>query len=305
MKNFFIVNKAARSGNAVQIWEEIAGYLSDNEIEYEVFFTERKSHATELASMLTSKGQEINLFVMGGDGTLNEALNGIKDFENTYYCPLPSGSANDFVNGINLEGSALEILKRAINCDTPKVIDIGQVKYDGGSRLFGVSAGIGVDAFVCLQAETSTLKKILNKIKMGSATYGLLTVGDIFSMPLADATIIHDGVEKKIKDCVFAAAMNCPAEGGGIKMVPYAKADSGKLSAFVAHDISRLRCFCLLPFLVAGKHENKKGFDFIDFTKMEIKLAKPMCVHADGEHVGFFDYVEYSCLKESLKIKGF
>ncbi len=312
MKNVFIANKASRSGKAAQLWEEIEQYLKAENVEYEVHFTDGPGHATQLAKAATSGGEDIHLFVMGGDGTLNEALNGIQDFDHTFYTPIPSGSANDFVSGIGLKGSALEILKRALASEEYKLFDIGKISYekDGveDSRLFGVSSGIGVDAYVCLQALDSKLKNFLNKFGLGSATYGILTVGDIFTMPFSDAiiTTYFNGEEKqmKIKNAIFAAALNCRAEGGGVPMAPDAKADDGFLTAFVAHDISRFRCFALLPKLLAGKHVGKEGFDLLNFDKMEIKMNEPMCVHADGEHVGFLKDITFECLSSTLKICG-
>ncbi|WP_405376339.1 diacylglycerol/lipid kinase family protein [Pseudobutyrivibrio sp.] len=308
MKNIFIVNKASRTGRAADVWDELEAYLKSENIEYEAHFTAGANDATEFAKAATSSGQKVALFVMGGDGTLNEALNGIVDFENTLYTPLPSGSANDFVSGIGLEGDALEILKRALATEEYKIFDMGKVIYDGGQRLFGVSSGIGVDAYVCLQALTSRLKKFLNKFGLGSATYGLLTVGDIFTMPFSDAHITRwfkDEVEEKdVKGTIFAAAMNCRAEGGGIPMAPNAKPDSGYLTAFYAHDISRLKCLTLLPVLVAGKHEGKGGFDLLNFDKIRIQMKDKMCVHVDGEHVGFFEDITFECIPHALKIRG-
>ncbi len=309
MKNFFIVNKASRTGKAQETWNEIEAFLNENKIEYQVRFTAGASDATKFANEATSNGEKVALFVMGGDGTLNEALNGIVDFENTFYTPLPSGSANDFVNGIGLKGSAVDILKRAINTEDYRVFDVGKVITENGERLFGVSAGIGVDAYVCLQALTSKLKKFLNRFGLGSATYSLLTVGDIFTMPFSDAVITSwkdgDRFEAEVKSVIFAAAMNCRAEGGGVPMAPKATPDSGYLTCFYAHDVSRLKCFMLLPVLVAGKHEGKKGFDLLNFDKIHIKLNKSMCVHADGEHVGFFSEIKYECMPQILKIRGF
>lgn len=309
MRNVFIVNKSSRTGKAADTWKELEGYLQKNKIEYEVHFTTGAGDATEFARKATSAGEQVGLFVMGGDGTLNEALNGICDFENTIYTPLPSGSANDYVRGIGLQGDAVEILDRALKTEEYKSYDIGKVIYEGGERLFGVSAGIGVDAYVCLQALDSKLKKFLNRFGLGSATYGILTVGDIFTMPFSDAEITtwYKGQksETEVKGIIFAAAMNCKAEGGGIPMAPKAKPDSGFLTAFYAHDTSRLKCFCLLPYLVAGKHEGKPGFDFLNFDKVNIRMKSPMCVHADGEHVGFFEEIQFECIPQVLKIRGF
>lgn len=308
MRNVFIVNKASRTGKAADTWNEIESYLRMSEADYEVHFTAGAGDATEFARQATSIGETVALFVMGGDGTLNEALNGIADFENTLYTPLPSGSANDFVGGIGLEGDALSILKRALSTEDYRRFDIGKLICDGGERLFGVSAGIGVDAYVCLQALDSKLKKFLNRFGLGSATYGLLTVGDIFTMPFSDAVITSwfqgKKQETEVKGIIFTAAMNCKAEGGGIPMAPQAKPDSGFLTAFYAHDISRIKCLSLLPLLVAGNHEGRKGFDFLNFDKIHIKMKQSMCVHADGEHVGFFDEITFQCMPQALKIRG-
>ena len=313
MKNIFIVNTASRTGKTKETWEKLKVYLDELNLEYEAYVTTGPADATNFAKKVTEKGEKVGLFVMGGDGTLNEALNGIEDFENTYYTPLPTGSANDFVGGIGLEGDVFEIVDRALQSENYKLFDIGKIKYtkdgENKARLFGVSAGIGVDAYVCLQALDSKLKRFLNIFGAGSATYGLLTVGDIFTMPFSDAKLKIDYEGKsevrEIKSTIFAAAMNCRAEGGGIPMAPMATADSGHLCAFVAHDISRLRCLTLLPSLVAGKHMGKDGFDLIDFDRIEISMEDKMCVHADGEHVGFLNNIVFECMPQKLKIRGF
>ena len=161
---------------------------------------------------------------------------------------------------------------------------------------------------MCLQALDSRLKKFLNIFGAGSATYGILTIGDIFTMPFSDAKVTIDYKGKteirNIKSTIFAAAMNCKAEGGGIPMAPGAAADSGYLTAFIAHDISRFRCLTLLPSLVTGKHMGKEGFDLIDFDRIEINMADKMCVHADGEHVGFLKNLLFECMPQILKIRG-
>ena len=74
MKNYFIVNKASRTGKAAETWNEIQDYLEKNKIEYQALFTTGAGDATEFAKKITSQGEKVGLFVMGGDGTLNEAL---------------------------------------------------------------------------------------------------------------------------------------------------------------------------------------------------------------------------------------
>ncbi len=305
MKYYFIVNKASKTGKAQIMWNELENELKLREVEYEAYFTEGPGHATALADMICSKEGKINLCVCGGDGTLNEALNGMKDFDRVDLCYFPLGSANDFARGVGLKGSPVEILDRVLKEEKAKSIDIGEVIYDGGSKRFAVSAGVGVDAYVCLQALTSKLKKFLNFFRMGQLTYGLLTIGDIFTMPTYDAVAVADGKEVNFKKLIFACAMNCPYEGGGIPMVPYAKPTSGHLSTLAAHDMSRIKCLTMLPSLISGAHVNTNGgFSFIDFERMEVTIAHPMCVHADGEHCGFHDHITFVCHRNFLRIRG-
>ena len=75
MEKVFIVNKASRTGKAEGVWNKIEEYLKSEGVDYEVHFTAKAYDATEFAKKATSSGEEVHIFVMGGDGTLNEALN--------------------------------------------------------------------------------------------------------------------------------------------------------------------------------------------------------------------------------------
>lgn len=310
---FCIVNKASRNGNSVKLWHELETMIKEHNVEYEVHYTNGADDATHYARLACENAEEmgktIDLIVFGGDGTLNEAINGISDFSLVNMCYIPSGTANDFAKGVGLKDSPKEILRRILESSDIKKIDLGEVRYNNKygikRRRFAVSAGVGLDAYVCKQVEVSVLKKILNFIGLGQATYGILTVFDLFTMKLANATICaDDGEEVSIGKGIFLAAMNCPMEGGGIPMVPYANASSGKLSYICAADISRSKCFILLLSLLKGKHVGKKGLRFADFNKLSIKLDKPSWVHSDGESVGFLEELEIVCLPQAMNIKG-
>lgn len=310
---FCIVNKASRTGKSVKLWNELEGILKSHNVEYEVHFTKGADDATHYARLAcenaAESGKTYDLVVFGGDGTLNEAINGISDFSLINMCYIPTGTANDFARGIGLKETPQEILTRILENGTVTPVDLGEIRYKNKygikRRRFAVSAGVGLDAFVCKQVETSKLKKFLNLIGMGQATYGILTVFDLFTMKLADATIqADDGQEIRIGKGIFLAAMNCPMEGGGIPMVPYANATSGHLSYICASDISRGKCFLLLLSLLGGKHVGKKGLRFADFNKLTVKLNKPSCVHSDGEHVGFLEEFEIVCHPGVMKLKG-
>lgn len=101
-KYFFIVNRCGGKGRTIHIWKQLEALLKKKNISYEVFFTEYESHAEVLAAELTSKNKEIKLIIVGGDGTINGVLNGIKDFNTAKIGIIPSGSGNDIARELKI-----------------------------------------------------------------------------------------------------------------------------------------------------------------------------------------------------------
>ena len=77
---YFIINPQSRSGAALAIWRRLGKILTDNHIRYHRFFTRYRGHAAVLAARLSDHtGSRDVIAVLGGDGTLNEVINGLKD----------------------------------------------------------------------------------------------------------------------------------------------------------------------------------------------------------------------------------
>ena len=188
---YFIVNRKSKTGKAAEIWRELEQVLKERKIPYHAYTTKYYRHATELADQICSKPGKINLVVVGGDGTVNEVLNGMHDFDRVTFGCIPSGSANDFARGFGLAGTPREILERMLDAKEEEYLDFGQVTYgeEGLTRRFIVSSGVGVDADVCRQALDAPIKKVLNRFHLGQLTYVVLTVKTLFTMPLMDAEV--------------------------------------------------------------------------------------------------------------------
>ncbi len=307
-KYYFIVNVTSRSGKAKAMWQEVEAAIKDKGIDYTAYVTEREGHAKELAAGICEAANEnnkISLIVLGGDGTANEVLDGMCNFEHVRFGYIPSGSGNDLARGMGINGTALENLDRVLDCKQAVPMDLGEVTYklDGKehTRKFAISSGIGVDADVCKQALTSKLKGFLNSIGLGSLTYILLTIKAFFTMPSTEAEISFDGGPiRKIKRVIFIVAMNHKCEGGGVKMAPDASATDGKLSVLLAHGVSRFRAFFLLPFVQAGKHLKFKAFEIVECVSYELKTHDPSVLHFDGEYGGEPKELSVRCLPGML-----
>lgn len=306
---YFIVNEKSKSGNAKQIWKEIEEVLKVRNVSYQAFVSEYRGHAGKLAAEISAMDDDdICLVAVGGDGTANEVINGITDFEKVRFGVIPTGSGNDLARGLSLSKDPKNGVIHILNAmkktrEDTWCMDLGEVSFGEEKRLFAISAGIGLDALVCKKALKSKIKDLLNKIRLGKLTYLVLTVQSLFTMQTADAELIFDqeeGLQKR--GMIFTAAMNFKAEGGGVPMAPAASARDGKLSFCEAAGIPKWRTFLCLPFLVAAKHTSIKGFSVTDAKECTIRLNRPMVVHADGEYCGEVMEVHFHCLPGKLRV---
>lgn len=300
----FIVNITSGSGRAKKVWEELQDYLQEHQVRYKAHFTEYEGHADYIADRLCNMDRDVvRIVVVGGDGSVNEVVNGMHDFEKVKFGYIPTGSGNDFARGMGITGTPTENLIRILNAKETTPVDLGMVRWDDKQKLFAISSGIGLDADVCKQALQSKLKKVLNRLGLGSLIYKAVTVKSLFTIPTTGLEIsVNGGESRKIDRMIAVAAMNQYCEGGGVPMAPNATAMDGKISVCCVWGIPRWRAFFLLPFLVKGKHTKFKGFEVIDCERFSVQLDEEMVLHADGEYWGETKKAEFVCLPEKLHI---
>lgn len=304
----FIINRKSKSGNGKKVWLEVKEYLQEQKIPYVAHVTESQGHAKRIAKELSELPDGVvRIVVIGGDGTVNETVNGIQDFEKVRFGVIPSGSGNDFVRGLGLKGSPVDHLKRILENKEDKVIDLGCVtrlkkgtKEKLESRLFAISSGLGMDAMVGTKNNNSRIKKVLNKFGLGKLSYVFLTVYTLLSMETFTLKAKFGEKEKEWKKTIFIASMNCSAEGGGVQMAPRSSFCDGKISFCCVHGVPKFLCFFLLPLLVIGKHEWIKGVEMVDCEVCEMHTDIPAIVHTDGEFFGEETDIEVSCKAAKL-----
>ncbi len=301
-KYYFICNPASGSGKGKEVWHNVESYLKQHKISYEINMSKRHGHVEELVHSICLEHENIsepvNIIIMGGDGTLDEALQGIINFEKTNIGYIPTGSGNDFARYCEYADDALYNLKKILSVKEPKRLDIGKLEYlnatNDRSRLhsgkvskthwFDVSAGIGFDAEISEVVLKSKLKNILNKFHLGSLTYPLVAVKLLLSSKKPNATLILDNEDTvKIKKLRFVVAMNTCYEGGGFKFAPNAVPDDGYLDVCQISNISVLEALMTIPKAAKGKHVNNKHVHLYHVKKMEFISDIPLWVHTDGE----------------------
>ena len=87
----FITNPNARSGQGARVWSEVEKLLKGRDISYQVYFTKCQRHATRIVREITADGKEHTIVALGGDGTVNEVLNGIKELSKVTFGYIPIG----------------------------------------------------------------------------------------------------------------------------------------------------------------------------------------------------------------------
>lgn len=299
-----IVNPASKSGQGFCFWKELKKQLLANMITYTVQFTSGPMDAYKCVRKITNGDFAIPLkiIVLGGDGTLNEVLNGITDFDNTILTYLPTGSSNDLARAMGRSAGLSDFLSIINDHTLPAKMDYGLTRFKGGKRRFIVSCGIGFDAAVCEEVLESPLKKIFNFFHLGKLTYAAVALKQLMKSKFDTCDLYLDDSEIPIhiEKMLFCAFMNHKYEGGGFLFTPDAKSDDGLLDICVAGDIAKWRVPFLLPLALKGKHIGKKGIHIYQAKKVTIKTGSTLTVHTDGEICGHFDELTLSCQEKQL-----
>lgn len=308
---YFIVNGNAGGGRGKYIWKNLLKReLIARGVHYRAYECAYPGHAAVLAEKIcTGNSGALTLAVVGGDGTFNEVLNGITDFERVTVGFIPVGSANDLGYALGFSGDYLRALRRVLGSGKICRMDIGKTTFhrDGSSRYFAISSGVGMDAAVCKSSRSGKLKSMLNQMHLGMLIYLVNAVRIVFSQELnVGKLIFSDGKgntkERKVHRLYFLAGMNQPYEGGHLAMAPHAKANDGKLSFAMAHDLSRVQALFSLALLAFNKHEHIPGYEVVSARKCHIMLKDNWEVHTDGETFGGHWDITVECLPRKLQM---
>jgi diacylglycerol kinase (ATP) len=205
--------------------ERFAETLREGGLEVEVLNTERPDHATELASMA---GDRL-VIAAGGDGTVNEVVNGLS--KGATLGILPLGTANVLARELGLPLKPEDACERILS-GTDSPMDVGvATDEEGTERRFTCMAGIGFDANVVREV-TPRFKRYLR-----SLAFPLVALKVYFESDLPDLHIV-DGDTTYITQ--FAVVANGQYYGGDFEMAENASLGSGKLEVVLVEKVGHL-----------------------------------------------------------------
>lgn len=321
MMYYIIVNPASKSGRGAKIWSMLMPVLEQKDIEYKVFFSAKIGHVTKLVRdlsdsvLLRNPESTLKLIILGGDGTLNEAIQGISDFGRVQLGYIPTGSSNDLARDLGLPKDPALILETILKGNVVRTLDLGTLSYgntnentDGNTgeavRYFAVSSGIGFDAAVCEEALSSRFKKALNRMGLGKLTYLSIALKQLVAAKSVSCDIYLDDAKEPVhfRRFLFTAFMIHRYEGGGFQFCPMADATDGKLDLCVVGRIPKPVILFALPTAFFGKHYMFPAIRHYAASKAVVHSSIPLWVHTDGEVSRKADEITVTCTKRQIRL---
>lgn len=279
MKHLFIINPMSGSKNAKLYIPDIEKYFEDNAEEYSIVYTQYPMHAKEICNEYAKKGGW-RIYVVGGDGTLNEAVNGVAGYD----CPigiLPAGNGNDFVKCLMDYSDKTDLVKRTIEGEVIKV-DAIELENEEKFKYCINIISMGLDAEAAYYATEFTRKHGITGIP--SYLMGLFKALNQkrtkFDIKITiDGQVVNDGY------VMLAACTNGKYYGGGFMPVPNTSFNDGIIDMCIVEDKNLAFIFRVLPKYMKGKHVGIEGITFPKGKKISLEAKEMLRLNIEGEIV--------------------
>lgn len=292
MKHIFIINPAAGKYDRTEEYtEKIKAAFENRGDVYEIHRSKQRGDCTRLAREAAETGEEVRIYACGGDGTLNEVVNGVAGFENAAVTHFPGGSGNDMIK-IFSDTSAFFSLERLLDCEEAR-LDL--VRCNGVCAANVIS--MGLDARV--GTEIAKYKRL--PLVSGQGAYIIsLVVNLIKGINQHFVVTLEDGTKLDQK---FTLVCGCNGRwyGGSFNPVPDSNPDDGVLDLLVIKGVNVFQAS-----RVVGEYQKGHYRDFpalishYPVRKLTIDCDKPSVVNIDGEAI-FTDHAEIELLPGALR----
>ena len=279
-----IVNPVAGAGRTAKKWPQIMGLLRSLGLRFQYDLTEAPGHAIELARLAAGEGYELVVSV-GGDGTINEVVNGLYNAGRIGEVTLgiiSTGAGSDYVRTIGIPRRFEEACRCLVNPQNLGV-DVGVVQYVTNrqtlERLFVNFAGLGFDAEV-VKATTRRFKALGS---LPSYLLGLLTTFLFYNN--REVSLVVDGKTEERKVCTILVS-NGRYGGGGMLAAPNADPTDGLFDVLIIDDLSKLDLLWSLSRVYKGTHLTHPKVTVKRGREIDIVPSQQTWVQADGELLG-------------------
>lgn len=293
MKTIFVVNPAAGQGkNTDKLISLIQRAILHNNSDGFVYVTKSSGDATDFVKNYCMENGAARFIACGGDGTLNEVLNGAIDFCDAQVGVIPVGTGNDFCRNFDKSCNFLNVLNQlhgtSVVCDAIKFTTSLNGKIKSGYCLNMFNIG-----FDCNVADlTATMKK--QPLVSGSLAYFISILFTLVRKKCSDLKIKVDDKVLHNGKLLLTSVANGSFCGGGIKSNPLASVSDGMININIIKNVTRCKFISLLPLYMKGTFLGVKGIEKYIMSRKCKKLdiypkkgAVRICI--DGEIISAED----------------
>jgi diacylglycerol kinase (ATP) len=280
-KSLIILNPWAGRGAAAQRRGELEAALAQAGVAFDLVATHARGGATELAWQAIERGYD-PIVAVGGDGTINEVVNGIKGAEaatgrRARLGIIPLGTGSDFIKTLDgVDANDIAGGVRRIAGRVARPVDLGRVQVaDGEARFFINAVGMGLDA----QVAAESLK--LTHLK-GMAVYLVAIIRALANYRAHPMTVEYDQ-QRLQRRLLFASIANGRCQGAGFWLTPNALVDDGMLDLCLVDNLRLDQIIRYIPRLMEGTHTSLKQVTMGRARHIRVTCSAPVPVATDGE----------------------
>jgi diacylglycerol kinase (ATP) len=276
VKPYVILNPVAGSVGDIQLRLEQLDRLNAKEVRITQYAGEAETVAREAARV----GSDY-IIAAGGDGTLNEVINGIaisRGARQVCVGVVPLGTANDFARSIELVGD-VDANIDTLRAKKTTVIDL--VRMTSGRRRYFVNVSAGGFSGVVDEKLTSEIKAA-----WGPLAYVRSAAAALPELQAYRTTMIFDEAEELVIDLYNVVVANGQFAGGGLPIAPQANLSDGFLDVVLVPKRPAAEMALLAAQILLGKHISSNAVPFRRAKKISVRSRPGMWFNADGELVG-------------------
>ena len=277
----FLVNPASDNGRTGRRWAELAHRAAHAGLDGETLFSERPGHLIELARTTVDRGARL-VVAAGGDGTLNEVINGVAE-RDVDLATIPLGTGMDFGRAYGIP-TRFDDAVRVARDGAPRTIDAGRVRYRtwGGEdaiRWFGNVGTVGMSGAVAQRANG------MSKALGGRLTFFYALTRVFLTWENTEVNVSLDGAERsgRMHDVIVA---NGPWHGGGMMLAPDAQPDDGLFDVVLIGDVSKLDFLTTAPKIYKGRHVGHPKVEVLRSAHVTVDAPERLPIEVEGEQIG-------------------
>ncbi|MFD2923252.1 diacylglycerol/lipid kinase family protein [Halobacillus naozhouensis] len=274
MKAMLIVNPSSGKEEAIDYVDQIEELLRKKGYEIKTVQTEKELDAMKFCQ--NACRDEFELVVsLGGDGTLNETINGMVDQRHRPKLGVvPLGTVNDFARALNIPLEAEEAIQ-ILTSDRTQKVDIGRMN----DYYFVNIVAIGAIAEASYEVTSE------QKTKFGPLAYimeGLKTLASTPSYPLH---IEHDEQVWEGDAFLFLAALT-NSTAGFEQLAPQAEVNDGVMHCYIVKEANAIQLASITTSMLKGELRHQKGVEYFTAQNLKVSSAKDLVTNVDGEEGG-------------------